>query len=410
VNLDGTTTPSVGRSERFPYLEGARGLAAFQVVLTHFASAFLVTLARHGENVTPHYAWESWLAWTPVYFLVDATFAVNLFFIISGFVLAKSFLSGELSFVRQVIKRYLRLNIPSAVASLLALGLLCSFPLARAHAIPLIASPWVTWLYPVPITLSQLVPEMICSIVIGYREYSIFSGFSWMHPLIDPLSIASNLPPLWTLHVEFWGSILVLGMARSYQAAPRALFFIGIAGLLFFLGCSQFSLFVVGFCSYLFRGLFSGQSSKAAFLGAGLAIAVGILMTTSVLPTNSLYLFSTQFAAVPVFLGILLSSQVQALLSVRWVAWLGKISFGLYLVHFPILFTVGFSIFVFLRSYLDYGWCVGLTTVSGVGISLLVATLFEKLVDRPAIRFSRAVVRRRPISPVPATPTPQHQA
>jgi peptidoglycan/LPS O-acetylase OafA/YrhL len=71
--------------------------------------------------------------------------------------------------------------------------------------------------------------------------------------------------------------------------------------------------------------------------------------------------------------------------------WGGKISFSLYLVHFPILFTLVCWLFLSLSTVLPYAVVVLLCGLIGGAVSLALAVLFERWIDRPAIRWSRAV-------------------
>src|SRR5208283_1833419 len=93
--------------------------------------------------------------------------------------------------------------------------------------------------------------------------------------------------------------------------------------------------------------------------------------------------------AVAVFVGISLSPCLQTGLRSSVSKWLGRISFSLYLVHFPVLFTISSLGFVLFSSQLPYLPAVIVTSLLGVGISLILADGFERVVDKPAIRLSR---------------------
>jgi peptidoglycan/LPS O-acetylase OafA/YrhL len=80
--------------------------------------------------------------------------------------------------------------------------------------------------------------------------------------------------------------------------------------------------------------------------------------------------------------------------------WLGKLSFSLYLVHFPLLFTCVAAHFTVLDRFLPYGLSVTIASLTGIAISLLTAIPFERWIDRPAIRLSRTAgqFRRRVVT------------
>ena len=71
---------------------------------------------------------------------------------------------------------------------------------------------------------------------------------------------------------------------------------------------------------------------------------------------------------------------------VRMISWLGKISFSLFLVHFPVLVLVG-------TLWSRFDWVSPTAGAAGLifayGLSLLAADLFHRFVERPAGRLYR---------------------
>jgi peptidoglycan/LPS O-acetylase OafA/YrhL len=105
----------------------------------------------------------------------------------------------------------------------------------------------------------------------------------------------------------------------------------------------------------------------------------------------NLFQFQSQLGALALFCGVLMSPAARRVLAGDACCHLGRLSFGIYLLHFPILFTLSAAAFVDLRRWLPHG-----ASVAGAFAVLFVATLaasvlFERWIDRPAIRFSRSV-------------------
>src|ERR1700722_11163376 len=110
------------------YLEGLRGLAASQVVLMHFVSAFIPDAIDHASP--------------PLQVLWDGHTAVYVFFLISGAVLTPAFARGG-SWPRQIVKRLVRLGLPTAAAACIALMLLVAMPHAHLDAAGVTGSGWL---------------------------------------------------------------------------------------------------------------------------------------------------------------------------------------------------------------------------------------------------------------------------
>jgi peptidoglycan/LPS O-acetylase OafA/YrhL len=75
--------------------------------------------------------------------------------------------------------------------------------------------------------------------------------------------------------------------------------------------------------------------------------------------------------------------------------WLGQISFSLYLIHIPILYTVTCWWYNKLRVYNHAPWSQGGAALTALLLSLpvmiLIASVFERYVDQPSIRISSII-------------------
>lgn len=81
-------------------------------------------------------------------------------------------------------------------------------------------------------------------------------------------------------------------------------------------------------------------------------------------------------------LGVLLNSnRMQSIFSHRLFAYLGKVSFSLYLVHFTVICSLGSFMFLFLSPLLTYGSNVLLTTIITFLVIAVTAHGFYRLID-----------------------------
>jgi peptidoglycan/LPS O-acetylase OafA/YrhL len=390
------------RRHTFEFINGLRGLAALQVVLLHYCSSFLPLFARIG--LSAHYAFETKLGYSPVFFLIDGYSAVYLFFLMSGFVLAPSFLKNDSGISLQISKRFVRLYIPVMGALALALALCVLLPSAKEFTWQHTQSGWVNGLFLNPLTVPSVLQELLFnSMLLSYQEVSIF------HPLLTLAPVTHSLDaPLWTIHIEFWGSLLVILVCAVYRRLPKVFFWPIFAILLVCTSYDYFSLFLVGFAlstakEYVLRC--EGVLYRLAGLGM---IAIAIVVSSSVhadwftplataldriasTPVFAAPILQRQLCTILLFVGVIMLGPNRRWLEGKWVLWLGRISFSLYLIHFPILFTATFLVFKVLVMRLSYGAAALSATAIMLPITLIVAHYFEKYIDGIAISLSRRV-------------------
>jgi len=391
---------------RLTWLDGLRGVAAVQVVLLHYATALLPGLGMLNP-ARMHYSWEQVVAGTPLFFFLNGHVAVYIFFVLSGAALTYSFAPRPFAWVRSAVRRAVRLGVPMIAAILFASLLLLWLPDAHVAAGKATGSQeWLGSLSPGTLRVNLVLHQIFFEgMVTGYSNTSLLPHFVICRLGLGPTSSSIDAP-LWTLHVEFIGSLATIMLVMIRASAPTWLHrTICIALGLMFL-TSPLVLFVVGhLAAPLLQRRPTGRGSATvglALLLTGITISSGQandgldrLLAHSFQPpfgtaSDPFHLRYT-VAALFLFFGVVLRPSVQALLCRRAAAWLGKISFSLYLVHFPILSTVVSALFLLALPRFGYAISVAGCTCAGIGLSVLVAALFQRWVDQPAVRLSRAL-------------------
>jgi peptidoglycan/LPS O-acetylase OafA/YrhL len=358
-----------------------------------------------------HFAWEKVASNSPLFIAVQGYVAVYVFFIMSGFVLAGSFLNSTSSIATQALKRSIRLYLPVAASLIIAAILKLLFHGARVHASEISGSTWLTQLWSNDLNSVQFAKELaINSMFFGYGQSSIFSHIQFLtsSQTLIPVVHSTN-PPLWTLHLEFWGSIILLGAAFVIRSFPKLIARCAMLVLFVTAGTSFLSLFLLGFVIYLKVHTHDLKASPFRS-AAGLALLAGgillafipldsqfqqILDATNRIPVMSAlnaFQFQCEVSATLIFVGVLLCRGARELLSSRIPQWLGKVSFSLYLTHFGVLLTLGCAVFAWIRPF-GYMTAVFASTSIGLTASLLIAIPFYKYVDRTSIRISKRVAQ-----------------
>jgi len=383
-----STPPTRETDERIGYLDGVRGLAALVVVAAHFAAAFLPALYFGPQKPTDSTVllalWNS-----PLYVLWNGAFAVVVFFVLSGFVIARSTQRSATALPVLVATRYLRLTIPILASVLLAAGLLTVFSGFAPRVAEQIGNSWLKLYYPYA---RQSLSLAFWEGLAGWIE----ARGAWLNP------------PLWTMIFEFCGSV---GIYLSYRLIDRKyviLLLVSFPLLITVLSGVAWALYL-GFPlgALLFEAWDRGVLRRNAWWGiplilSGLLIGGAAAGSTLVWPLiafgpkdpqSSLAAMITMqsIGASLLLAGVLASARVRHLLEMRVPAFLGRISFALYLVHFPVLGTLACFIFASL------GFSNGALTLAlpvYVVTTLVLAVLLTKIVDEPTLALLK-IVRRR---------------
>jgi peptidoglycan/LPS O-acetylase OafA/YrhL len=365
---------------RLDCFESIRGLASFAVVIGHIICGFWPALYfRNGPTWEHLPGWLQALARFPGKFLWNGETAVTIFFVLSGFVLSLSFFQGASprSLGSAAIRRYPRLMFPVAASVLLAFLLLqtgatCNQAAVRcmdeaqglsydSAAVPGHSNNWLRRLYNFP-------PDILVALRQG--TWNAFTGYAVYNPV------------LWTMPIELTGSFLVFGFLAVFGGLHNRWLLYGIGGGLL-LGREQY--YMLDFFLGIAACDLWAHNQKTWRKSLPLAPAVVlIVLAVFVVPWKSV----TALMVVGVTAA---APRVQQLLGARWLTLLGRVSFGLYLVHVPILCSLGCGLYLHLCA--ELGWShVGGSLVAGSAVivgSLLTAWAFYHGVDRPTLALTR---------------------
>lgn len=365
-------------------LEGLRGLAALMVVLGHFLLAFypLALLGPAVKHPVQHIRFEDSLYGSPLAVLYAATFAVAVFFVLSGFVLTIGyFQTGRVEIIKKLAaKRYLRLMLPALASVLLCLVLIKLSASHAQEAATLTHSHWLreTWKFDAGV---------VDAFVNG--TLGIF---------IDGKSAYNNV--LWTMTTEFLGSFMVFSFILLFAQSKYR--WVGYAALAvatfntwflpFVLGMVVADAYSLGYVRRIKKGYVTVLLVAAAlFLGGYPARgAEDTAYSFLQLPLHiNLQMFYLTVAALLMMYAVISSEKLARFMRLKWVSSLGKYTFSLYLVHLAVLYTFTTGVFVVFQGFMGYNAAFLLTFVVSLPVLYAVTKLFEKYVDAPSVVFSR---------------------
>jgi peptidoglycan/LPS O-acetylase OafA/YrhL len=368
---------------RYHYLDGLRGIASIFVANFHFFCAFLP--AATSEYSTSPLA----ISDTPVAVTYNGGFAVSIFFVLSGFVLANSAAKRHLPLWFNILQRYVRLAIPVLASTILAWLMLKLFPHTVGELKAQIPSKWLTFVY------DRDIPSL--GAAIGSGGAKVFaSGNSYFNNV------------LWTMKIELLGSWLVYIVYKitKTRALVSVLCAIALAGIV--IGRPEFSAFAIGALlrecvvarrlptvmpwAALCMGAFLGammQGYDHRVIEGRLHLALpNILARHPNLTLGEPHKLFDLIGAMLVIYAFLTIPKLQAIFSHRSFRFLGEVSFGFYLVHVILIYTVIGKLYAETRIGLPGTYAVFLA------VSLLGGYVFTIAVDRPVMRLIHRAQRR----------------
>jgi peptidoglycan/LPS O-acetylase OafA/YrhL len=379
MSAEGNAEP--GRAaEHFNELDGLRGAAAFIVMFAHYWY-FLHDIDNSAFGASP------------LGLFLNSKFAVYVFFALSGFVLAHASSRSRIPFSRLVVKRYVRLTLPILASAALALVLITLGLGSDAYRTEL-----------GPNAVSYFPPNFEPGIFASLYDTAI-RVYGTGHSDLNAV--------LWTMRVELIGSILVFALyrfipKRSYRLALNL---IGATVMFLTLGkhhpISGLQLFCCGMILYdlwpelkairdrAMRGNVIGFSLFA--LGMALAawsadeptfpsVAPLFDMLRPAIEISRYEAYQT--AAILALLGMLLAPACSRLFGSSLFRFLGLISFPLYLTHASIEVMITGHVFLWLQQSVSPLSAALILLIPNIALCILVAVLFLRLVEAPAIRIS----------------------
>ena len=367
-------------AQRLGHLDGLRGAAAFSVFVCHFIQVFLPHV-YYTDRAESHGGWEDEFATSPFNIVVNGNFAVCLFFVLSGYVLSCRFLeNGGMEGLRRLAaKRYLRLAIPVLGAVLLAWAIQALDGYSYGTAQPITRSGMKD-------TYATLVPFWQA---VSDGAFGTFFRGTWS---LDPV--------LWTMQTELYGSFLVFGLLALFGRGRWRWLIYGAALLIFY--DSYYLAFILGVVLADLQNRSGG--GEARFVVVLVMITAGLYLGSfpyygadqgiwSVLPAIGdarKAVFYHIIGASALILTACRFAEARSILSSRGFRFLGRISYSLYLIHFPLVCAVSAGVMLMALPALGYGGAVGVAFAVSVPVVVIAATVFTRLIDEPAIRIADA--------------------
>jgi peptidoglycan/LPS O-acetylase OafA/YrhL len=401
IPIQATTVTSKDNERRIAYIDTLRGLASIQVLLSHSMLAFFAgtALASPSSGTLAGY-----LAASPLYFAIDGASAVCIFFVLSGYVLTPIFTYSHATNSRLIGSRFLRLGIPAIASCAFSAILFQALGGYNEVASTITKSQWLAEGWRPSSDLWFVKDALINGIILGYQDSSLALWLGFPVAYLAPME-NSYVTPLWTLSIEFYGSILILLLARSRS---RTMLILAIL----LLSRTYLLCFVAGHLAARFdlggkRLIFNWPTAMLAAV-----IGLAVCLTSHFWTPEVMVKFCSQsmrflppcplaktsylmrvYGATIFTIGVMQCAPLRRFLAHERLQALGRLSFPIYLTHWPIIFGIGSVSVIILAPWTGPIPARLMALAISIALSIFTATFFEPI-DQAALRVSRAWRKR----------------
>lgn len=377
---------------KISHLEGLRGISASIVVLSHLQLAFYAASPsdiRSALDECMPYVFSRTLE-AAISGLYNGAFSVWLFWIMSAFVLSVKFftrsndITGEnqLSYLKDAaLRRYPRLLLPVLSSVLIAYALYSLGYMSNVKLSHLLGEPyesgWLSSFYTFPQSFPRVIESGVWQSFFAFDMHSTYNAVLWSmeKEMYRSLFLFAFLATLGNRKCRFIAYPLFIIINLSLGLAWLNAFVAGIVLCDIFVNRNNFNWIQLFRQSEVFNWMKCSRKFNI-FIWILIVIAAGFGRFYLVIGTVAIALS-------------LISPFTQNFLSGRIPIFLGKISFGIYLIHLPVICS--FSSWAYLESvsFLGSNKAAFLVSVVTFGISVLLGFMFYLLFDKPAIHMSR---------------------
>lgn len=381
---------AVGMKKRIKYLDGIRGLMAMNVVINHFIVVY------YPEMYFENYAKEEGgilglFATSPLSILVNGNIAVQFFFALAGYMLVVSINKIEvitkLEFLKRILHRYIRL-LPMVIVATFFTYLLMKcdlmYNLEASHLVK---------------NVGYLEAYNNFEATIGNLLYNIFIKTFFME--------SDYISPFWTIKYEFIGciifTVLILNLRKNkYRRIVYLLVDFGFAVVCRLLGIGLWYFGAISFGLGVAVGdvLSSREREEKTivlrFLDKkgvkGVMTVVGIYLCCIPRIFTGIYAFPELLQLLPdafyrgVGVSLLLyvindCHSIQKFFEKDIFVSLGKLSFSVYAIHWPIMLSMETYLFMVLLAKYSYNTAAITSFIVTCVVILLVAVVVMKIVQ-----------------------------
>ena len=366
------------------WITGLKGIACIGVMLMHFRAAFMMDGTTNAYQLSKgvHFLFEKiFSVW------LNGNFMVCLFCVISGYLLSKSKISSWWSLMVKIMTRYLRLALPLFGGCALVYGLYCIGAFHNDTAGRLMENDWFSGFYQKLEAKNILLSPFYKIVMHGEDSFGM---------------------PFWMMGSLLKGSCLSLAFVYAKRGQDYK-----IIRIIVCLGAVVYLLHAVKAGSYIMPAFFLGTGTgfmedkvreKLPNICGWICFLLPLFMCAGLQDHLCVLVEAPEWAyasgmwrtiwSVVLFVGILCLKPVQNVLSKKICLILGRISFEIYILHWPLICSLSAIGFLFFYTKMNTDLLVLLLLAVTVLITILVSELFSRYYERYCMILVKWIERK----------------
>lgn len=361
------------------YLDSLRGIACFIVVLSHLSLVYYPYLHNFNNGAIPETnSMQFYIHNSSFSIIYSGTFAVYLFFILSGFVLTHSMLNKDIEkYMEAYVSRYFRLMIPALISCVFAYLIYGNINYIYDGKL----SEWFNEIIVnKPNIIDAIYAGAIEPFVYGKSQYNII---------------------LWTMKTELIGSFFIYLCCYMYKTETK--YFHIIIGAVFISLFFLDQLIMLGIICFFFGFICNIKYNQINFKFPLLCLLLGLYLggvhvgsqsysiINDILKSKS-YVICNMASAILVFLFVIRSRNTKKILGNSFLVKIGQLSFPIYLIHMPVMIFMTAKLFPVIYNGFNYNESVAISALAIIVVTFILSIPFYKI-DKFSVKVSKNIAK-----------------
>lgn len=345
------------------HINGLKGFACVMVMIGHYIGLYKYAESFPVKNGILE-LFDEFLN-SKISFIIDETFWVILFFVVSGYLVSQSSISSITDLIKKSVFRFLRLGLPVFAACFIIFIISETVGFYTSQTVPILENSFIQKPYNGEITFLQVMLSPIDVLFLG--------------------KVSLN-GPYWVLREMFLTSLIIylFSLLRN-KLSNKTIYFLLVT-----------AVFVLSMCfsNVVFAGIFGMiialfEKDKDSFLNHNIPLLMIIVFCAALYFIPRSRIACIFFAALIVIIPRI--KLLNCIFSSKIALFINKISFGGYSFHWPILLSVGMLVLIKTQNAFGLINACVISVFVSVILTVLMSILYYYLLEQYIYKFIKMI-------------------